>query len=267
MGEKMEKITEITSKVGNGATTPYYAMINSSAVVIKSIKNDEGFYALFNEAMGYYIAESLKFPHPEFGFAEYDIYLTKNNISNEVSFNDTELFTYTVLENAVLPIDAPGMLKTVENKNIIELLIFDCFISNTDRNKGNLLIKMPKKGQKAELFPIDYTHIFPGECIWFDVLKQGNPSIKKMIEAVFNTGNYQLLIENKTFTSVEIRQIGSEFKNKLVNIDMDGIIDSIPYKIKNGHQEQDIILLKKFVERNKNEFDDIMEEIIKHLVR
>ena len=37
MGEN-GKITEITSKVGNGATTPYYAMINSAAVVIKSIK-------------------------------------------------------------------------------------------------------------------------------------------------------------------------------------------------------------------------------------
>ena len=48
---------------------------------------------------------------------------------------------------------------------------------------------------------------------------------------------------------------------------MDAIIDSIPYEIKSGHQEQDIKLLKKFVERNKNEFDDIMEEIIKHLVR
>lgn len=78
---------------------------------------------------------------------------------------------------------------------------------------------------------------------------------------------YQLLIENKTFTSTEIQQIGSEFKNKLGNIDMDAIIDSIPYEIKSGHQEQDIKLLKKFVERNKNEFDDIMEEIIKHLVR
>ncbi|PTG91843.1 phosphatidylinositol kinase [Staphylococcus chromogenes] len=263
----MEKITEITSKVGNGATTPYYAMINSSAVVIKSIKNDEGFYALFNEATGYYIAESLEFPHPEFGFAEYDGFLTKNHISSGVSFDHAELFTYTVLENAVLPIDAPGMLNTVENKNIIELIIFDCFISNTDRNKGNLLIKMPKKKQKAELFPIDYTHIFPGECIWFDVLKKGNPSIKTMIEDVFNTGNYQLLIENKTFTSAEIKQVGSDFKNKLGNIDMDAIIDSIPFKIKSGHQEQDIKLLKKFVERNKNEFDDIIEEIIKHLVR
>ncbi|MEK4562434.1 HipA family kinase [Staphylococcus sp. FSL K6-3157] len=263
----MEKLTEITSMVGNGATTPYYARIGSLAVVVKSINNNESFYALFNEAMGYYIAESLDFLHPDFGFAQYETNLTKNHIPNDVSFYDKEVFTYTVLENSIIPIDTPGMLNTIDNKDIIELIIFDSFISNTDRNKGNILIKMPKKGKRAKLFPLDYTHIFPGECIWFDVLKKGNPAIEEMIDGIFHTENYQLLIENKTFNSAEIWQVGFEFKNKLVNIDIDDIINSIPNEIKNGHEKQDIKLLKEFIERNKNEFDDIIEEIEKHLVR
>ncbi|HDH4206069.1 TPA: phosphatidylinositol kinase [Staphylococcus aureus] len=260
-------LTEITSKVGNGATTPYYAMIDSLAVVVKSINNGERFYALFNEAVGYYIAERLDFSHPEFGFAQYKSNLTINRIPSSSSFNDKEVFTYTVLENSVIQIEAPGMINTIDNRDIVELIIFDSFISNTDRNKGNILIKMPKKGQKAKLFPLDYTHIFPGECIWFDVLKRGNPSIEKMVEDVFRTGNYQLLIENKIFEPLEIRKIGDDIKKKLVNIDMDDIIGSIPNEISDGHSEQDIYLLKKFIERNINEFDDIIEEITKHLAR
>lgn len=121
--------------------------------------------------------------------------------------------------------------------------------------------------QKAKLFPLDYTHIFPGECIWFDVLKRGNPSIEKMVEDVFQTGNYQLLLENKSFDPIEIRKIGYEIKKKLVNIDMDDIISSMPNEISVGHSKQDIYLLKKFIERNISEFDDIIEEITKHLVR
>ncbi|MES3641586.1 HipA family kinase [Staphylococcus saprophyticus] len=144
----MKIITEITSVVGNGATTPYYARIDSLTVVVKSIKNNEGFYALFNESMGYYIAESLEFSHPDFGFAQYKYDFTKNHISSEINFSDSEIFTYTVLENSVIPIDTPGMLNTIDNKDIIDLVIFDCFISNTDRNKGNLLIKMPKKEKR-----------------------------------------------------------------------------------------------------------------------
>ncbi|ENM7739618.1 HipA family kinase [Staphylococcus aureus] len=260
-------LTEITSRVGNGVTTPYYAMIDSLAVVVKSINNNEGVYALFNEAVGYCIAERLDFSHPDFGFAQYKSDLTINRIPNDSSFNDKEIFTYTVLENSVIHIEGPGMINTIDNKDIIELIIFDSFISNTDRNKGNILIKMPKKGQKAKLFPLDYTHIFPGECIWFDVLKRGNPSIEKMVEDVFQTGNYQLLLENKSFDPIEIRKISYEIKKKLVNIDMDDIISSMPNEISLGHSKQDIYLLKKFIERNISEFDDIIEEITKHLVR
>lgn len=263
----MEKITEITSKVGNGVTSPYYAKIDSLSIVVKSIKNDDVFYALFNEAIGYFLAEILNFPHPEFGFAKYHDGYTKNFIENDVSFEDKEVFTYTVLENSVLPIDAPGMLDTIDKKDIIQLIIFDAFISNTDRNKGNLLIKMPKKGSKAKLFPLDYTHIFPGECLWFEVLKNGNPSVQKMVEQIFDTGNYQMLIENKKFERCEVLKISREFQSRIDDIDIDGIIDSIPSEIKNGHNDKDLTLLKSFIERNKNEFDDIIEEILRHLVR
>ncbi|MES3641587.1 hypothetical protein ABFV69_06950 [Staphylococcus saprophyticus] len=64
------------------------------------------------------------------------------------------------------------------------------------------------------------------------MLKRGNPSIKEMVEDVFRTDNYQLLIENKTFVEIEIRKTGNEFKNKLEKIDIDDIIDSIPNQIK-----------------------------------
>lgn len=58
------------------------------------------------------------------------------------------------------------MTSFVQKSEIVNLLLFDIFIYNKDRNLGNLLIEIPKK-----LYPIDYTHILPGGCIWPDVLK------------------------------------------------------------------------------------------------
>ncbi|CFE80695.1 Uncharacterised protein [Staphylococcus aureus] len=36
-------LTEITSRVGNGVTTPYYAMIDSLAVVVNRLTITKGF--------------------------------------------------------------------------------------------------------------------------------------------------------------------------------------------------------------------------------
>lgn len=55
----MEIISEITEDVGNGVTDPIRGYIDDKKVVAKYIHNNEGFIALFNELLGYNLAEFL----------------------------------------------------------------------------------------------------------------------------------------------------------------------------------------------------------------
>lgn len=263
----MKVLTEITSFIGNGVTKPVIATINSEYVVAKSIKNDESYPSLFNEILGYKLAHKLNVPCPDYGIAYFKSNITINNITRDVSFADNEFFTYTKFENGVIPIETPGMLNRVSKEDILEIIIFDIFICNTDRNKGNLLIKMPKKAQPAKLFPIDYTHIFPGECIWPDVLRQGLYTEKELVTNVLSTGNYQLLIENKTFTVEEINSKASEMKYMINTLNIDDIISRVPEELLNNFSVDELNLLKVFLKRNQENFSIIIKELVNYLVR
>lgn len=264
----MRALTEITSRVGtNFSTNPLYAKLDTTTVVVKSINNPESFYALFNETLGYFLAGYLEIPVPEFGFAKFVEGETKNRITDDVIFDNGEFFTFTKMENSIVQVDNPALVDTISDNDIIKLIIFDVFISNTDRNKGNLLLKMPKKGKRASLFPIDYTHIFPGECLWFDILSKPLPSIDKIVEEVFTVGGHQKLIENRVFSNDVVEQTANEFKINLLNIDIDGIISSIPEILRKKHNESDIQNLKSYLNRNREYLDDIIIEIKKYLVR
>ena len=91
------------------------------------------------------------------------------------------------------------------------MLLFDIFIYNKDRNLGNLLIEIPKK-----LYPIDYTHILPGGCIWPDVLKNDDYSIEDIIKDMFSSGYYQYLLENRKIETSIIEDCGRTFVDEAI---------------------------------------------------
>ncbi|HEC2146538.1 TPA: phosphatidylinositol kinase [Staphylococcus delphini] len=264
----LKELTEITSFVGiNFSTDPLYAKIENTVVIAKHIDNPQGHYVLFNVCMGYALAKKMKIPTPEFGCAIFIAGKTINYIASEYRINHNDLFTYTVMENSVVPIESPMLTMSIGEEEIVKLIIFDVIITNLDRNKGNLLIKMPKKGEEPRLFPIDYTHIFPGQCIWFDVLKRPFPSTKKIVEQIFEHGGHQNLIENRNFDAMLIDEVAREFKVKLQDIDISSIIESIPQILLSRFEKNDIENLKKYLTRNIEEYDDIIKEIKQYLVR
>lgn len=127
-----------------------------------------------------------------------------------------------------------------------------------------LLLKYSKKGKIPSLVPIDYTHIFPGECIWFDVLKQPFPSIKELVHNIFAFGGHQVLIENRRFDSELIENVAKEFKGKL---DIKRTISLVPSELLNRYKQEDIENLEKYLIRNFNEYDHIIKELKYYLVR
>ena len=87
-------------------------------------------------------------------------------VKNGKDYVHSSLFTYTTWLEKSLTITSPSMTSFVQKSEIVNLLLFDIFIYNKDRNLGNLLIEIPKN------YILLIILIFlPGGCIWPDVLK------------------------------------------------------------------------------------------------
>lgn len=154
-------------------------------------------------------------------------------MKNGKDYVHSSLFTYTTWLEKSLTITSPSMTSFVQKSEIVNLLLFDIFIYNKDRNLGNLLIEIPKK-----LYPIDYTHILPGGCIWPDVLKNDDYSIEDIIKDMFSSGYYQYLLENRKIETSIIEDCGRNFVDKVNDVDIESIISKIPIYLK-------IIFLRK----------------------
>lgn len=260
----MRIITEISDYVGLGVTNPMHASIDGERVIIKSIENDETHVALFNESLGYEMAKCIGLRHPEFGVAFYRESITKVNRNNITvdSFADNHLFTYTLYSNKITPIVSPRMTDGISDEEILKLIIFDIFMSNTDRNKGNLLIKMPKKNNSGSvLFPIDYTHILPGRCLWQDILRQNNYNISSIISEVFESNFYQYLIEERKFDVSKIDTIGDGIYEKIEDIDFAEKIKCVHDDIRSRIDEPDLALVISYLEYMRNHFKVLVDEV------
>lgn len=245
----MEVLSEITEDVGNGVTDPVRGLIGDKRIVAKYIENDEGFISLFNELLGYNLACYFGIRHPEFGCAVFDEKQTK--VKNDKSYKNNSLFSYTVWLKKSLPITSPNMTLFVDESEITNLLLFDIFIYNTDRNLGNMLVELPSK-----LFPIDYTHILPGRCIWTDILKNNDYSIKSIIEDMFSSGYYQYLIENRSIMSRTIEKSGAVFLEKIKLLKIDEIYGKIPRELIERLDKSHFELLETYFSYMTANFED-----------
>ena len=60
-------------------------------------------------------------------------------------------------------IDDIEILNEIEKEDLVKLIIFDYFILNEDRNTENIFVNAETNSDRLTLYPIDYTHSFPGE--------------------------------------------------------------------------------------------------------
>lgn len=254
----MEVLQEISEYVGNGVTEPVRGYLSDCRVIAKYIYNDEGFISLFNELLGYGMAEHFGIRHPDYGIAIYDSSTTI--VKNGATYINKTYFTYTESIEKALPITSPKMLNKIPSEEIINLLLFDAFIYNTDRNQGNILISMPIK-----LYPIDYTHILPGGCIWNNELKNKEYSIDYILHDIFTYGYYQYLIENKVFTNELIDNCGKIFIEKIKKLNEKEIIDNIPKAIRSQISKEEYELLFDFFDYMKNNFSYAVEKIKEYI--
>ncbi|PCF78149.1 HipA family kinase [Staphylococcus delphini] len=254
----MEVLTEISDYMHKGVTEPVRCYIGDKRVIAKYVHNDEGFISLFNELLGYHLAIHFGVRSPKFGVAIFDQTITKNKVGK--NYINKTLFTYTELIDKVLPISSPKMLNKIAEEEIINLLLFDIFIYNKDRNKGNIVVAMP-----LCLYPIDYTHILPGGCIWPDEIKNREYTIDDIIHDMFTNGYYQYLIENKVFENDLITECGKIFIKKFESLNEQEIIDKLPQALTNQLSEDNYFLLFEYFEYMKQNFEFAIEKLKRYI--
>lgn len=161
-------VDEIIKEMGNGITNPLLASVRieeaeSNLAVIKTLGNNEGPRVLFNEYCGYKCAVAVGLTMPPSGMAIIDKDTRAYDGLSAIESHYGPCF-YSTLVSKVGVINQ-GVIGYASNKDEFEnIILFDHFVYNKDRNRGNLLLSN-KKNDKT-LYVIDHSHIFKNAAIW-----------------------------------------------------------------------------------------------------
>jgi hypothetical protein len=158
------------SPIKNGVTKPYYVTCkHNETYAVKFAQNPEGARVLLNEFVCAKIAQELELPLPEPALiVASDEFISDhgNAIADHIGAPPEKGLHYgTVKIKKVFPIPSARIIDEARNKAVVpEILIFDQFISNSDRdrNGGNLLFDATNK----LVVLIDHTHAFELGPIW-----------------------------------------------------------------------------------------------------
>lgn len=269
----IDRITSEVSKNNEFSTNPYIAEIAKQQYVIKHIKNNESHISLFNELLGYKLAEKFGLKTPDFGHCYYKEDKTKINAGLRIdNLEDNDIFTYTKFINNAIPLMDTGTLNEFTDQEILRLIVFDCIVCNTDRNSNNILmqpiIKQKANNELFELIPIDYTHIFPDGVNWnISLARKNKYRDYGDIEDIINYNYYDLLLMDRKFSKEMLCSEKYELASILSNLDLTTYIKEIPKDIVCRLDENDIQLLTDFFDYRKKHFTEIYSKIISELER
>lgn len=257
----MESIDEIYAEVGRGITEPYRALVNEKNCIIKNINNIEGYLSIFNDYVGNFLTNSVGFATPNFGFCIYTD-KTKNNVGK--SFEVGELFFYSEFVNNPMYIDDIEILNEIEKEDLVKLIIFDYFILNEDRNTENIFVNAETNSDRLTLYPIDYTHSFPGGVVWDRGqlgMKVKNNDFESFDIYIKKNHIHQLIIEGIKISSDLIDKSAKHIYNNLEQVDFEEMLRNIDQRLINKFFDNDLNDFKNFLNLRKNDFQILIDEI------
>lgn len=215
--------------VGNGITSPLYGSIDNEMYIIKTINGPEGNIVLVNEFVCYHIAKLLNLPIPDIELALID---ETTNINAEVW--DTEdfsekcfglAFCSKYVKNAS-PLEI-SLFSITEDLRILisNLVLFDHFICNKDRNKGNLLTT------NKSICVIDHSHAFDIGSLWNSVELRRRMTEENCFSSDIMDKNFYYYEDFKDLGLLDmiyLNQAKDNLKEKITEKNLREIIDKIP---------------------------------------
>ena len=261
-----EKVENIISKIGTGATDPLDCLVNNKRAIVKTYNNDEGNKVLANEIIAYNIAKMMNMPIPQCGICVIDKYT--EDIEGIIDSSKFGIGFYSKRLDKVTPIINNPMLleKYVKNKSIfLNIIIFDHIIYNKDRHKGNLLLSSIEK-QNHKLFIIDHSHIFNIGALWDEyqlkrMISQDNFRSTEIME--YNYGTYEILLNVINVTKDNIVNTANEMIRNINFSELQKVINTLPTEW--GITKNEKILLYEYIINRINNIDIICDTIYQYV--
>ncbi|PKD97247.1 hypothetical protein [Macrococcoides caseolyticum] len=166
--------------------------------------------------------------------------------------------------NLPMYINDVALLKLINNEDLIKLVVLDYLILNEDRNAENIFIIFNNQTERIELFPIDYTHSFPNGVLWEmgqmkRIVKENNfISFEKYMKL---NHIHQMIMENIKFTKIEFEECTKRIYNRLSNIDIEEMINSVDGNILKRISVSDLESFKQFLKLRIGNFQQLVEDV------
>ena len=256
----MKKVTSVKNKIKIGATAPILVYCNNpkEQYVMKCQNDTQNGKALFNELIGYRLAQALSLPVPDYEI----IWLSQNIIDSNSQLQDIgaqagECFASKWIRASTGAL--PAYFRHASNKDDFPGILFiDQLLMNIDRgeNRGNWLFEKESK----EITLIDFGSIFRIAQIWdtnsleqdmkppLKVLDELDGSIYKSMVSEIN-GNHAFSKISRNVKSLSSNTIASFF-------------NGIPKSW--GITTSELNEAKKFIYFQLNRYQDIIDILKKH---
>lgn len=243
----VQHIKELKYPIGNGATNPIMGTYSNGYCVVKTNNNIQGNRTLINEYVCHLLAKELDLPVISSGlcYIDDDTHIEQNvRDMEEFSEDCYGLGFYSHYIEGVTVVGSEKMIKLTENYEwlIPKLMLFDHFIYNKDRNKGNLLIKMGKNNRKILI--IDHSHTFNLETLWdrvqLNVKIQDNDYLDEYIMEK-NAYIYSKLKNSMEINMLVMRETLDYFESKLSEEIIEKVVNQVPKEWECNKEELDAL--------------------------
>ncbi|WCT56902.1 hypothetical protein PQ456_05090 [Paenibacillus kyungheensis] len=225
------KANRIMNPIKNGSTLPYYINCeDGQTYAVKFKENPQGIKAIVNEYICSELALLLQLPIPKpvlIHLTEEFCSMYGQKLKEHIGSDILPGVHFGCLKlKKAYPIELGSMLNEAINIEIIaELLIFDLFICNSDRdnNGGNLLFDP----QQKKIIILDHTHAFDLGTIWeasqlnqrigepFTLLNLNGHVYRKLVPYVKGYNPFNSILEKlKTMTTDQIWNIINSVPNE-----------------------------------------------------
>lgn len=254
-------VSKLLCVIQNGCTEPIDAMLDSGErVIVKPFNNIQGNLVLVNEYICYKICTELEIPAPEAGIALIDekteclcdeVIITSNNYG--CCFYSKRIDKATIINPAIIP-------RILNKEDFYKILLFDHFVYNKDRNRGNLIVTM---GKNIRMYAIDHTHVFKNECIWdknclnmgIELSDYNDDNI-----IVSNKEIYNFFWEHLNKDEEILLNIANAFKDKIDYNKLEEFISELPLQWR--IPDEDINALKNYLMYRLEHLDNICNMIV-----
>lgn len=244
---------------GVGVTSPIECRLeNGTEAIVKYPYNTAGNQVLFNELLGYLVADAINTNIPRYGVCMLsEAVISSTNYNEEITNRNAGLCFYTEKISSTIP-PSRVLVKVCEKVDTERLVLLDYLLNNFDRHTGNILLDI----NSSKIYVIDFSHIitrrFPSDFDEIRNLTKENVIVSSDLY-YNNLDVYDMLgLSNDHST---LLSVATEIKSILTGSLLNRILELIPQQWIEMVTPQRVDLIIKMIEKRVLNIEKIAELI------